>query len=92
MWLWDLDSKSEIIQVGFPTGGGVANFSPDGQLLAMGSGTTTDIQIFDTERGSLRITLDTESGATSPPEFSPDGRLLLTVGTDIRLWGVPNRN
>ena len=64
-------------------GHGVASvaFSPDGKLLATGSG--TDICcLWHAETGSLLQTLAAHQGTVYEVRFSPDGKLLATGGED----------
>jgi len=63
--------------------------SPDGKLLATGSGTQA-IQIWDlTTRQRVRQLRGHQGKATSLA-FSPDGRLLASSATDgeVRLWSL----
>ncbi len=90
VWVWNLETRDLIGEAGIPTGGGQASFSPDGQLLAIAPGTDPHVQIWDSTEPDTLVKVRLETGGnTVSPEFSADGRLLLTIGTDIRLWGVP---
>ena len=55
-----------------------ARFSPDGKRIALtvGSGTSTDIQIYEIATGTL-TRLTTEGATNDRPEWSPDGRRVL---------------
>jgi WD40 repeat protein len=90
VWVWNLETKQLIGEAGVPTGGGLAGFNPDGQLLAIASGSAPRIHIWDATEPEtpIKVALDVGSGSAVPPQFSPDRHLLLTIGTDIRLWGV----
>ncbi|ADD42610.1 WD40 repeat domain-containing protein [Stackebrandtia nassauensis] len=66
-------------------------FSPDGKLLATGSGYSRNTQLWDVDTGEQVAELK----GTSPcaQEFSPDGKLLATGGcageeTGVQLWDV----
>ena len=55
-----------------------ARFSPDGRRIALsvGSGTSTDIQIYEIATGTL-TRLTTEGATNDRPEWSPDGRRVI---------------
>lgn len=85
VWLWDLATGQMIADHIF--GGGVLEFSPDGQLLVTGLGNAPEVLIYEiSSSADLLMTFEIPE---SIPEFSPDGRLLLLTVPEIRLFGVP---
>jgi WD40 repeat protein len=64
--------------------------SPDGHTLATLS--EGEVRFWDTERRQMSADLPAQSGNIYEPEFSPDGRWLVTYGFDqpARLWTVSN--
>ncbi len=68
-------------------------FSPDGLLLAVGTGMRRDagvVHLWDVRRRSLTATLRGHARSVSGIAFAPDGRSLLTASRDqtLRTWRV----
>jgi serine/threonine-protein kinase len=71
-----------------------ARFSPDGRRIALsvGSGTSTDVQIYEIATGTL-TRLTTEGATNDRPEWSPDGHRVIfrsdRVANTNALWWQP---
>jgi WD40 repeat protein len=63
--------------------------SPDGTLLAAGGGA---VQVWSLPDRSLLATLDAHTGILDGLAITPDGKTLVTAGSDgaIRLWTLPH--
>jgi WD40 repeat protein len=68
-----------------------AAISPDGKLLAAAS-ENGPVQMWHTATGTMAGSIMRPRSAVAPPSlgvaFSPDGLLLATIGSDVRLWNV----
>jgi WD40 repeat protein/serine/threonine protein kinase len=85
--VWDLGTGSAIFATRSSlvrTPNGVA-LSADNRRLAMGS-TDRSVKFWDLESRLELLTLQTHSDALAAVAFSPNGRWLLTAGTDVKLW------
>jgi len=88
--LWDVARGTEIRTLrGHTSDVYSVAFSPDGKILASGSGDNT-IQLWDVAKGTLLRTLQGHTSWVRSVAFSPDGKILASGSADktIKLWDV----
>jgi WD40 repeat protein len=85
----NFDRLKPVMRVQDDSGISQIAFSPDGNLLAVGS-TKSSIHIWSVREASLAATLSGHQGSVPAVAFSPDGQVLATGSWDhtIRLWRV----
>jgi WD40 repeat protein len=89
VYLWEVNGKAEPRLIA-PQAGPAVAFSPDGKLLALGTGHQGDIPgVYDVGRGVLAVAPGGQKKPTAVT-FSPDGKALATGHMDgtILLWDV----
>jgi WD40 repeat protein len=77
---------------GFILGGVSVAFSADGTRLAVGSGATQAVKLWDVKTGREVIKLPTEGSLFRQTAFSPDGNVLgsMTRSGRLHLWRAPS--
>lgn len=94
--VWDLSPGREWLALDSLGGAGRITYSPDGSLLAAGTGPEGLVKVWGTATGEEVLSLgQAEDGHSSWVEstaFSPDGALLATASLDgtARIWDVGN--
>src|SRR5262249_55089606 len=84
--LWDLASRREVaVLEGHTEELTCLVFSPDGTIMAAGSGDET-VRLWDVG-GRQRATLQVQSGHINVGAFSPDGKTLATPG-HLTTWAM----
>ncbi len=93
--LWDLKAARSFRTLNTPAHEDLSAFafSADGKFLATGSGTYQTkgaVQIWDVKAGPVRPIASYANGRVAGLAFSPDGKLLYTVGQDstVQTWDV----
>jgi WD40 repeat protein len=64
-------------------------FSPDGRTLASGDANNL-VQVWDAERPADQITLQQDTSGVGRVAFSSDGKRLISVGREVKLWDLPS--
>jgi WD40 repeat protein len=84
--VWDIASGKELFTLQGSQRGIAGAFSPDGRLIAAGSGNL--VYLWDAITGGQRFALKGHTGLIGCVGFSPDSRVLITGGWDAtaRLW------
>jgi WD40 repeat protein len=96
--VWDSDTVSQVaVLSGHTARVNTLDFSPDGTLLASGSGSIDPnsaqdftIRLWDVATGEQRTVLEGHTGPVRSVAFSPDGTLLASGSLDgtVRIWDV----
>jgi WD40 repeat protein len=91
--LWDVSSGEVLYTLSGHQGDALSRisvaFSPDGSLLASGSGDST-VKLWDVSSGEELRTLSGHEWSVNSVAFSPDGRMLASGSSDdtVKLWDV----
>ena len=88
--VWDLASGEMLVEFTECSGLTSVAYSPDGRLIAGGSGLNA-VCVWDAETGELLLKLSGHSDRVGSVAFSPDGRALVSAGWDntVRVWVLP---
>lgn len=86
--LWDLASRTQLGTITDLKAVLSLAFSPDGEILAIGNGST--LTLWRVGESQVAASLSTETSAVRSVAFSPDGKILAAAGHEIAfLWDVP---
>ncbi len=85
--LWDPDNGSEIwkVPVGDKMGRLPADFSPDGQLVAL-AGTDGSVTIFEADTGKVVRKLQNETPSQNTIRFGSEGKTLFTHDRNLNIF------
>lgn len=86
--LWDAVAGTELRTLVLPSSVQCLDFSPNGTMLAIGSGSA--LQIWDVASGEMLVSAEEHAGQINNLAFSPDGKFIATAGLDnqLYLWQV----
>jgi WD40 repeat protein len=84
--VWDTSSGARVAEMPHSDVVNWVEFSPDGKSLVSASGEAA--RIWDAKTGGLIAELRGHQGQVTMARFSPDGKRIVTVGTDwlARIW------
>lgn len=88
--VWELPGGKEIVKLRNDSYGSMnVAFAPDGQTLAISSGSGS-IRLIDPKTGAERRRLFGRTGQGAKLAFSPDGKTLASAGTDcsVQFWNI----
>jgi WD40 repeat protein len=87
--LWDAASQDVKFRQGFNLGVRSLAFSPDSQLLAVGT-FSSEVMVVDLPRMAIVAHWQAHNGSINGISFSPDGKILATASLDhrVKLWDV----
>jgi WD40 repeat protein len=94
IWVWDLPSRKLVqkLRVGEPFVSSIA-FSPDGHMVACGTGSDPEIQIWNVTSAKRLGSLEKHTGTVTAVAWAKDGRSLVSCGQDSRvlIWRLKPR-
>jgi WD40 repeat protein/tetratricopeptide (TPR) repeat protein len=91
--VWEQESPPKFYDTSFPGQVWGIAYSPDGKLLASGSGSGV-INLWDASDGKMVRAFDGHSNSVLSLAFSPNGKLLASGAADntIKFWDISNGN
>ncbi len=88
IWLWDASTGTAIRSLANDQRVHSVDFSPDGSVLASGSGHAGAVKFWRVSDGALLQTLTGHSDGVISVDYSPDGNLIASGSADLGVWRI----